>query len=167
MDKFSTVRDTEGRYIATLDPAELVALSNRCARYTTACAERGLTPEPARAMLCAAVEYYQTDSARGAVAMAFARFSELRRECSALGYVVPPIHGTPHAAEIRGICQLLVAAISAAVPLPDEDPTITRRITDSYKADIKAAMAILNAQVINNQERPFANLFDDAPEIPF
>ena len=144
MRDFSTVKDTEGRYVAALPPAELEKLQARCERYISACAERGLTPETVKALLCTAVDYYRADSARGAVARAFARFSELRRLCIARGYVVPPIHGTPSASAIHGVCDLLAEGISAAEPLPGESADLTAQISAAYREAIEQALELIN-----------------------
>jgi len=149
--KFPTITDTQGRRIASLSIPELDTLQARCEAHAAECARRGLTVKPEIAMMCAAVQYFREDSERGPIAAAFARFSEARRECIGLGYVVPPISGTPHATQIDSVTALLAQAAAAAVPLPGEAPQMTRRITDDYKQAIKNAIDLLNEKAQTGQ----------------
>lgn len=149
--KFQTITDTQGRLIASLSILELNTLQDKCTAHVAECERRGLTVKPAIAMMCAAVQYFREDSERGPIAAAFARFSEQRRKCISLGYVVPPISGTPNATQIDSITALLEQAISAAVPLPGEDPQMTRRITEDYKQAIRNAIDLLNAKAQTGQ----------------
>jgi hypothetical protein len=165
MDRFLTTKDPEGRYVAALPPDALEALSARCVTYAQACAAKGLAMQSDKALLCAAVDYYRHDSRRGPVATAFARFSELRQACARLGYAVPPLSGTPAAVDIAAVNTLLAEALSAATPLPGEEPALTQRITADCQAAIARAITALNAPAAAKEPLRFAGLFDAAPEV--
>lgn len=142
--KFATIKDTQGRLIAALSIPELDKLQARCEKHRAECAKRGIDIRSDIALMCSAVSYFRESSDRGPIAAAFARFSEVRRECIQHGYAVPPIIGTPHSAQIDSITALMEQALAAARPLPGEPAYLTRRISDDYRQAIKNAIDTLN-----------------------
>jgi len=155
--RFNNATTPEGRPIAALTADELAAMDQRCALYAETCESRNIPRRADYTLTCAAVshEINKRAAQSGTIAEAFTEFAELRRQCIADGYVIPPIAGTPPRAAIDAVCDLLREALVVAVPLPDEPADVTTAITDDYRAQIDAAIKALNAPTEANQRPQF------------
>ena len=143
---YAKVTDKEGRYIASLSEVELRDLKQRAETWYAS------HPDAHNAkvdVLYHAVIHYLDKLTTVSLQDAFNRFGELRRAAIKLGYVAPPISGTPPKAQIAEVNKLLEQCIQCAEPLPGEDESLTRKITAACQAELNTTIAAINAAIDN------------------